>query len=338
VLVAHFDAAERERLAALFREAGAEVVTASDGIVALDAATTKPFTLAVVACMLPALSGFELCRRLCVVEVTRPAIPTMLLSDVDDPYVRARARHVGAKRVLFGTIGGVHVRELLATDWSRVDPLEISSRDERSSRGDRLVRELLTADSRHDDSLIAKVSDPLTGLVNAEYLALKIEDECKRSSRYGRPCSLLVCDLVGFDQIVEKHGRAVGEEALLEVAGVLLCESRDVDVAGRAGAARFHLLLPDTPLAGARTVAHRILASISTRRLAANGVRLPLEARMGVASIATGARANAEEFVREAELDVASAELSRGGLSDRLRANEPVEPIAPLAPAPAAPR
>jgi diguanylate cyclase (GGDEF)-like protein len=337
VLVAHFDAGERERIAGLLKAAGAEVVIAAEGEEAARLATERAFALAVATCLLPRLSGFEVCRRMNGPDPTRTSsipVPTILLSDVDDPYVRARARHVGAKRVLFGALGEAEARELLATSWQGIDPLELSSRDRARGSSDKLFRDLLGRESAGSDegSLLAKFSDPLTGLVNCEFFALKVQEECKRCSRYGQPLALLVAQVQGFDALVEEHGRTAGDEALLEVAGVFLCESRDVDVAGRVGAARFHLLLPNTPIEGARTLAARIVESFETRAVAVGDREVPISVRVGVAGLAGGAKIGAEEFVRLADRDLASAEAAADGRSDALRAGQPVEPIAPSAP------
>ena len=237
------------------------------------------------------------------------------------------------KRVLFGLLGARQIEEILATDWNAVDPLNLSSR-ERGGTGDRLVRDLLRAETQPDEgSLLAKVTDPLTGLVNAEYLGLKVQEEVKRSGRYGQPLALLVAEIQSFDQLVEKHGRATGDEALLEVAGVFLCESRDVDVAGRVGAARFHLLLPSTPLEGVRALAERIFEGFNGRSLNVDGKEIALSVRIGVTAIPGSVKIAADEFVRRAEVDLESAQVSPKGRGKQLRPEEtPVEPL-PVAPA-----
>lgn len=326
-LVAHFDPAERSRLAALLRDAGATVEEAADGPSAQALAAARPFELALLSCMLPGVSGFELCRAFAQADGPRAAIPTLLIADADDPYVRARARHVGAKRVLFGSPATVELRDLLAHDWQRVDPLDLSSRAAGGAQNDRLIRDLMVGSASSDDTLIAKVTDSLTGLVQRDYLALKCEEECKRCGRYGQPLSLIALEVAGYDELVGKHGETTANEAVLEVAGVLLCESRDVDIAGRAGPARFHMLLPATPLEGARVVAARLGASLAGRTLSTDGRDVPLKVRMGVATVPGGTRQSAEGLVREAEADLASAALSSDGRGILLHGGTPVEPV-----------
>jgi len=327
LVVAHFDPAERARLSALFEAFGAKVHVAADGPSAAALAQKHPVDLVVASCMLPTLSGFELCRTLLVPDDARGAVATVLLADADDPYVRARARHVGAKRVLVGAPTEIDAKSLVEGDWKKVDPLEISSRQGGTSRNDRLIRDLLDGKPDAEESVMAKVTDPLTGLVQRDYLRLKVEEECKRSARYGQPLSLLAAEVASFDQLVEKHGKALGEEALTELAGVFLCESRDVDVAGRAGPARFHMLLPATPLEGARIAANRIFESLSGRTLQAGAHEIPLQVRIGVAVVPGGTKQTADGLVREAEADLASAQLGGDGRGIQLRGGTPVEPL-----------
>ncbi len=329
VLVAHFDPRERDRIATALRAAGAEVVAVSDGDEALALASKRPFQLVLASCMLPSKSGFELCRTLGTAGAERAALPTVLIADADDPYVRARARHVNAKRLLAGAPTDHALRDLLTVVWDAVDPLDLSSRGGASSKNDQLFRDLLDQPKGDgDDSLMAKVTDRLTGLVNQEYLALKVQEECKRCGRYGQPLALLVAEIASFDELIEKHGRTTGDEALLEVAGVFLCESRDVDVAGRAGTARFHLLLPNTPLDGVRALARRVMESLAGRMLSVGRDQIALRVRIGVAVLAGGSKVSAEEFLHEADVDLASARLSADGLGVNVRSSEPVEPLA----------
>jgi len=338
VLLAHYDAAERERLARFLRDGGAEVFVASDGAQARALAAQHAPSLALLTCMLPGVSGFEVCRVLGEVEAGVAPVPVVLLSDAEDPYVRARARHVGAKRVVFGSVSSTQVKELLGEEFAGADPLDVAARSTGNGREDHLFDDLLSARKPvSGESLLARVTDPLTGLVNAEYLSLKVEEECKRAARYGQMLSLVVIEVKGFDQLVERHGRSVGDESLLEIAGVLLCESRDVDVAGRIGAARFHLLLPNTPAEGARVVARRIGENLRQRRVAVEGAELVIAVRMGLAAVdRDGARAGAAEFVRRAEADLASAQLASDGQGVALRGETPVEPIEKPAAPPAA--
>ena len=64
-----------------------------------------------------------------------------------------------------------------------------------------------------------------------------------------------MADLDLFREINNEHGHLAGDAVLRAVAGVLLDQSRDYDVAARFGGEEFVVLLPETKAADARTVA-----------------------------------------------------------------------------------
>ena len=145
VLLAHYDAAERERLTRFLREGGAEVFVASDGAQARALAAKHGPSLALLTCMLPGVSGFEVCRGLGEAGAGVAPVPVVLLSDAEDPYVRARARHVGAKRVVFGSVSSAQVKELLDEEFAGSDPLDVAAGSTGKGREDHLFDDLLSA-------------------------------------------------------------------------------------------------------------------------------------------------------------------------------------------------
>jgi len=274
VLIAHFDPHQLEQLQAVLDRCDVDVLVARDGHAALSLAEEHRPELALLATLLPGLNGFEVCRRLGRTS-QGTSTSAILVTDVDDPYVRARARHVGAKRVVVEPLSEAQVRELIEMPWEAIDPLEISSR-KKQVRTEELISDLMGTAKDAAPSLLSKVTDALTGLVCEEFFLLKQEEEIKRAGRYHQPVSMLTVEVANLDSIVKLHGRRAGDEAVLEVAGVFLCESRDVDVAGRLGRNRFVLLLPNTPEQGAAAVQTRVADALSRRMLLLDGQEVEL--------------------------------------------------------------
>ena len=133
------------------------------------------------------------------------------------------------------------------------------------------------------------VTDDLTGLYNARFLAEVLRRESKRAQRTGRPLSVLFVDLDDFKRVNDAHGHLAGSRTLVEVARVLRRSLRESDVAVRYGGDEFALVLPDTDEAGGRAVATRVRERVATRTfLSRDGLRLRLTVSIGVATLVGG--------------------------------------------------
>lgn len=101
-------------------------------------------------------------------------------------------------------------------------------------------------------------TDSLTGVYNRRYLMLRISEEAKRHARHGQPVSVVLMDLDHFKAINDRFGHSAGDQALQEVAGLVLKHSRSFTVIARYGGDEFAALLTDTPKTGAVAYAERI--------------------------------------------------------------------------------
>jgi len=102
------------------------------------------------------------------------------------------------------------------------------------------------------------VTDDLTQLYNSRYLNEVLRKETKRAMRSGWPLSLLFIDLDGFKAINDDHGHLLGSRALIEAADVVRASARETDIVARFGGDEFAILLPETGVEGAHSVARRL--------------------------------------------------------------------------------
>ncbi|MGI8555938.1 MAG: GGDEF domain-containing protein, partial [Pyrinomonadaceae bacterium] len=106
------------------------------------------------------------------------------------------------------------------------------------------------------------VTDALTGLLNRRYLEERLTEEIKRSNRHGFPMSFVMVDVDNFKSYNDNFGHTEGDKAL-QIVGICLKETlRGADVAARYGGEEFSILLPQTNLAEAHTIAERIREKI----------------------------------------------------------------------------
>src|SRR5881628_2273632 len=123
--------------------------------------------------------------------------------------------------------------------------------------------------------------DALTDVYNRRYFSVRIEEESRRHLRFAEPVSLVLLDLDRFKDVNDRFGHRAGDEALREVAQVLLKHSRNFTVVTRYGGDEFAVLLVNTGKDGAVAYGERIREIIAEHAFAHGTVTVSL----GVASL-----------------------------------------------------
>lgn len=128
---------------------------------------------------------------------------------------------------------------------------------------------LLTAKSVIDE-LVQNHSkiDSISGLLNQRGIIERIENEILRFNRYGNVFSLIICEIDIIKRLNLNAEQEVKDSSVKLVGEVLLNSLRKLDVVGRWGENAFLILLPETDLASAVKVKHKISRILKTKRLA----------------------------------------------------------------------
>ena len=127
-------------------------------------------------------------------------------------------------------------------------------------------------------------ADSLTGLLNRRALTETLHHEVDRSQRYGNGLSLMLCDIDGLKLINDSYGHTAGDWAIQAVAASLMRSLRKTDIVGRYGGDEFMVILPETSLDGAQTIAEKIRAAIREIRMDYPGSeRIGLSLSIGIA-------------------------------------------------------
>ena len=105
--------------------------------------------------------------------------------------------------------------------------------------------------------------DGLTGVANRRLFDDALAREWLRAQRTARPVSLLLIDVDHFKLYNDRYGHPAGDACLRAVADALNSASlRPADLVARYGGEEFTLILPNTPRAGAKHMAHRVLDAV----------------------------------------------------------------------------
>jgi diguanylate cyclase len=118
------------------------------------------------------------------------------------------------------------------------------------------------------------LQDFLTGVMNRKGFD---ETLAKLTSKSTGNLCLLIIDIDHFKKFNDTHGHIVGDEVLKFVAKNIRKNVKGKDIVSRIGGEEFAVILPETPLLGAATVAENIRASIARLKLERKGKTEKLE-------------------------------------------------------------
>jgi diguanylate cyclase (GGDEF)-like protein len=143
--------------------------------------------------------------------------------------------------------------------------------------------------------------DDLTDAYNRRYFEHFLQEEIRRSERFGARLSIIFVDLDNLRTVNEKYGHMMGSKTLQEVAHRMILAVRGSDRVVRYGGDEFCVILPETDTPGALQVAERLRSEIASRPfLTGDGLDVYLTASFGVATYPTHGLTK-EELVQAAD-------------------------------------
>ncbi len=148
----------------------------------------------------------------------------------------------------------------------------------------------------------ASVTDEMTGLYNHRHFVQRLEEEIRRSQRYGHTTGLILIDLDHFKRVNDQHGHVVGDQALRHAADRIREQLRRTDLPARYGGEEFAVILPETPLPQAVLLADRLRVALRESSVPLDGggsVRVTLSA--GVAAFPSPGLTGGLDLVRAAD-------------------------------------
>jgi diguanylate cyclase len=111
------------------------------------------------------------------------------------------------------------------------------------------------------------LTDPLTGLGNRKYFDRAIEVALQNALASGEPLSLLMFDIDHFKSFNDSYGHLTGDQVLRLVGMSLKQTIKGQDITSRYGGEEFAVVLPNTALRQALTVADHIRRAVMAKEL-----------------------------------------------------------------------
>ncbi len=146
------------------------------------------------------------------------------------------------------------------------------------------------------------LADGLTGLTNRRGFDMALTSCLAAPDAEETGPSLLITDIDFFKRVNDSYGHLFGDKVIKAVAQILKDNVKGKDTAARYGGEEFVVLLPDTPLEGARRLAEKIRTTIERcriKRVDSNDVIANITVSLGVACYREGE--SATEFVSRAD-------------------------------------
>lgn len=128
----------------------------------------------------------------------------------------------------------------------------------------------------------SSIRDGLTGCFNRAHAVEALGMELQRAQRTRRPLSVLMFDIDEFKAVNDRFGHLAGDALLAAVGGRLASMLRATDVKCRYGGDEFLVILPDTALPGAETVATALVEALSALRVPAGDAVISPTISVGV--------------------------------------------------------
>ena len=200
------------------------------------------FDLIIVSLGMRGFDGLRLCSQLRSLPEGRNVPILVVVSDADRRKL-AQALEMGVNDYL----------------TRPVDKNELVARVRTQMRKKRYADRL-----RHNVqlSLEMAITDPLTGLHNRRYMSRHLDNLMSSAAQSGKELAFLILDIDYFKAVNDGHGHDVGDEVLKEFANRIAANVRGIDLACRYGGEEFVVVMPDTDVTLAFTIAERLRKSI----------------------------------------------------------------------------
>ena len=248
---------------------GYRVRPALSGEIALKAVQVDAPDLILMDIMMPGLNGFEVCSRLKSAADTCD-IPVLFISVRNETEMKIKAFEVGGVGFITKPFQTAEVMARITT--------HLTIRNTQKKKMEQNTQLLSEVEDRKQAEKILEKSnqkleqfafiDALTEIPNRRYFDHYLQQEWKHSVRDKIPMVTIICNIDDFKLYNDTYGHVAGDKCLQQVAqGIHHCIKRPVDLVARYGGEEFAVIMPNTNIEGALTVAKHIKKEIGELKI-----------------------------------------------------------------------
>lgn len=246
ILLVEDNPTSQKMLEKILVKEGFAVTVAENGKEALALFKERFFPIVLTDWLMPEMDGPELCKAIRA-EKPKGYVYIVLLTAKDSKDDIISGLESGADDYLTKP---AHRAELIA----------------RLKNGLRILELEKSLKEANEEIRALSITDPLTGIYNRGYLNERLPQEIKRSIRYKRSISLILCDIDHFKSVNDKFGHVAGDTILKGFVGCITASIRDqIDWSARYGGEEFLIVLPETDFLGAKHLAERLRVVVSEK-------------------------------------------------------------------------
>jgi diguanylate cyclase (GGDEF)-like protein len=174
---------------------------------------------------------------------------------------------------------------------------------ENSNNYARVVR--MSAGLKEANNALRELSlkDGLTNLANRRCFDMYLDSQIAVARRHERPVALILFDIDGFKAFNDHYGHPAGDRCLVDVAAAIQsCCRRPSDLAARYGGEEFAVILPDTDLSGATSLAEAVRDMVARLRIRHDrSTTGPIVSLSGGVAVQIGGSLTAESLIAAAD-------------------------------------
>jgi len=250
-----------------------DVIAIDNGADAISIINSEKIDLILLDIVMPGMDGYEVCKLLKNHKSTKD-IPIIFLSSKDDEDSIEMAYDIGGIDYVTKPF---KPKELLA----------------------KVKRELYLQDLQEELKLLAS-TDPMTQLYNRRYFTEMSESLLDLAKRNKTESAIIMLDIDKFKNVNDTYGHKVGDDVIISLSKTLQKLTRKSDIVSRWGGEEFVILLPNTNIDGALTIAQKIRVTVENLVLEKNR-ELKFTVSLGVSMVDTQNDLNIEASIGRAD-------------------------------------